>query len=115
MSPTNLRDEVSAVTDDTFEREVLLRDHPVLVEFWARWCPPCRMMAPVLAEIAGERAGSLVVCTVNTDENPLVTRDYQVMSLPAVLLFRAGHPLRTIVGARAKAKLLSEVDEALRG
>ena len=114
MSSTSLPGEVSAVTDEAFERDVLMHDGPVLVDFWAQWCPPCHMIAPVLAEIAGERAGSLAVRKVNTDENPLAARDYRVMSLPTLVLFRDGQPVRSWVGARPKARLLSELDEALR-
>ncbi|PDP85151.1 thioredoxin [Glycomyces fuscus] len=115
MPSTNATAEVSAVTDGTFERDVLGAEGPVLVEFWADWCPPCRMLAPVLDQIADERAGSLAVRKVNADDNPLSTRRYGVMSLPTLLLFRDGEPLLTLVGARSRARLLSEVDAALRG
>lgn len=101
------------VTDEIFAEEVLRHGKPVLVDFWAQWCPPCHMIAPVLAEIATERAGSLRVCKVNTDENPLTPRNYQVMSLPTLLLFRDGAPIHTLVGARPKSRLLAELDEAL--
>src|SRR5215475_11376207 len=102
MLPTSLSD-VAAVTDETFRREVLEHDLPVLVDFWAQWCPPCHMIAPVLAQIASERAGSLTIRKINNDENPLTARDYQVMSLPTLILFRDGQPVRVIVGARPKA------------
>ncbi|GHF66146.1 thioredoxin 1 [Amycolatopsis bartoniae] len=101
------------VTDATFAEEVLRSEQPVLVDFWAQWCPPCHMIAPVLEEIAVERAGSLVVCKINSDENPLTARTYQIMSLPTLLLFQAGRPIRSLVGARPKARLLSELDDAL--
>lgn len=114
MLPTSHSAEVSAVTDETFEDTVLKHDQPVLVDFWAQWCPPCHMIAPVLAEIARERAGSLTIRKVNTDENPRVARDYQVMSLPTLMLFRHGQPVQAFVGARPKARLLSELDAALR-
>ncbi|SDY05389.1 thioredoxin 1 [Amycolatopsis xylanica] len=99
-------------TDDTFTSEVLESGKPVLVDFWAQWCPPCHMIAPVLKEIASERP-DLAVRKLNTDENPLQARNYQVMSLPTLILFRDGVPVRTIVGARPKAKLLAELDDAL--
>ncbi|MGW5051211.1 thioredoxin [Actinokineospora sp. NPDC004072] len=101
-------------TDATFEATVLRSPIPVLVDFWAQWCPPCHMIAPVLAEIARERAGELTVVKVNTDENPVVARTYQVMSLPTLLFFTDGKPIQSLVGARPKMKLLSEVDAALR-
>ncbi|MEV0698420.1 thioredoxin [Saccharopolyspora sp. NPDC050389] len=113
MPATNLPSEVSAVTDETFERDVLRHEKPVLVDFWAKWCPPCHMIAPVLAEIASERADSLAVRKVNTDENQLVAREYQVMSLPTLMLFLDGRPVHAVVGARPKAQLLAELDAAL--
>ena len=113
MSPVGVSSEVQPVTDETFEREVLLHDKPVLVDFWAQWCPPCHMIAPVLAEIAGERAGDLSVRAINTDENPGSARTYQVMSLPTLILFRDGLPVRVLVGSQPKARLLAQLDDAL--
>lgn len=100
-------------SDATFIDEVLESGKPVLVDFWAQWCPPCHMIAPVLDQIASERP-DLVVRKINTDENPVQSRNYQVMSLPTLILFRDGVPVRTIVGARPKVKLLAELDDALR-
>jgi thioredoxin 1 len=105
--------EIAEVTDATFTAEVLGSDVPVLVEFWATWCPPCRMIAPVLAELARERAGTLAVCKINSDENPETTRSYQVMSLPTMLLFLDGEPVLTVVGAQPKARLEERLDRAL--
>jgi thioredoxin 1 len=105
---------VEAVTEETFDARVLGHDKPVLVEFWATWCGPCRMVAPVLAQIAAERA-DLDVVKVNYDEEPAIGRRYGVMGLPTMLLFSGGEPVRSIVGARPKAKLLGELDEALSG
>ena len=113
MAATRLSGEVRAATDDTFDQDVLEHANPVLVDFWAEWCPPCHMIAPVLADIARERAGSLTIVKVNTDENPVVAARYRVMSLPTLMLFRGGEPVQAIVGARPKARLLAELDAAL--
>jgi len=104
---------LSVVTDETFRELVLEQEKPVLVDFWAQWCPPCHMIVPVLTEIAEERAGSLIIRKLNSDENPLTARDYQVMSLPTLILFRNGSPVWTTVGARPKARLLADLDAAL--
>ncbi|VVJ25281.1 Thioredoxin [Amycolatopsis camponoti] len=104
---------VTEVTDTTFP-EVLGSDVPVLVEFWATWCGPCRMVGPVLAQLAGERAGKLAVRKINADENPETMRSYQVMSLPTMILFSGGEPVETIVGAFPKARIEERLDRALK-
>ncbi|HEY0448836.1 thioredoxin [Actinophytocola sp.] len=104
---------VPAVTDETFAAEVLASDKPVLVEFWATWCGPCRMIAPMLTELAGERADTLTIRKINADENQRTAIDYQVMSLPTMILFRDGHPIHTMVGARPKSRLVADLDAAL--
>src|ERR1700743_1569423 len=96
------------VTDDTFKTDVLGADGPVLVDFWAGWCGPCRQVAPVLEEIAGEKEGQLTVAKLNIDDNPETTRTYQVMSIPTMAVFSGGELGKTIVGARPKAALLRE-------
>ncbi|PSL05430.1 thioredoxin [Haloactinopolyspora alba] len=111
--PTSTTSSVRVVTDDTFADDVLALSTPVLVDFWAQWCPSCRMVAPVVEQIAAERAGTLAVRTINSDENPLIAARYQVRSLPTLMLFRGGEPLWAIVGARPKARLLAEIDDAL--
>ena len=103
---------MDAVTEETFDARVLGHDKPVLVEFWATWCGPCRMVAPVLEQIAAERS-DLDVVKVNFDEEPAIGQRYGVMGLPTMLLFSGGEPVRSIVGAKPKAKLQSELDEAL--
>jgi thioredoxin 1 len=105
---------MDSITTDTFDERVLANDKPVLVEFWAQWCGPCRMVAPVLDEIAGERADELSIVKLNYDENPAIGQRYGVMGLPTMLLFRDGEPVRSFVGAKPKARLLAELDDALR-
>ena len=101
------------VSDDTFAEQVLARSTPVLVDFWAAWCGPCRMVAPVLDEIAQEKAGSLTVAKVDVDANPGTARDFQVVSIPTLILFKNGQPVKRIVGAKGKAALLRELADVL--
>ena len=101
------------VTDDTFAAKVLASSTPVLVDFWATWCGPCRMVAPVLDEIAVDKAGTLVVAKVDVDTNPATARDYQVVSIPTLILFKNGQPVTRIVGAKGKAALLREIADEL--
>ena len=102
-----------AVTDDSFAHDVLSSTTPVLVDFWATWCGPCRMVAPVLEEIAAEKAGSLTVAKVDVDANPGTARDFQVVSIPTMIRFKDGKPVTRIVGAKGKAALLREIAEFL--
>ncbi|WP_326834113.1 thioredoxin [Amycolatopsis rhabdoformis] len=102
-----------AVTETSFEADVLTSETPVLVDFWATWCGPCTAVAPVLEEIAGEHAGSLVVAKLDVDANPAVAVNYGIQSIPTMIVFRDGKPLTRIVGARSKAELLSDLAEYL--
>jgi thioredoxin 1 len=101
------------VTDETFERDVLRSEKPVLLEFWAEWCPPCKMIAPILEEIAAERADSLTVAKIDTDTNPETVRNCGVMANPTLSFYRNGELVGSVVGARTKSKLLAELDAAL--
>ncbi|CDO29474.1 thioredoxin [Mycobacterium vulneris] len=101
------------VTDDSFSTDVLTSSTPVLVDFWATWCGPCKMVAPVLEEIAGEKAGELRVAKIDVDANPATARDFQVVSIPTLILFKDGQPVKRIVGAKGKAALLRELSDAL--
>ncbi|MFC5996110.1 thioredoxin [Pseudonocardia hispaniensis] len=101
------------VTDASFEADVLKSEKTVLVDFWAAWCGPCRMVAPVLDEIAGEHADSLTIAKLDIDANPATARDYQVMSIPTMIVFKDGKPVKQIVGAKPKAALLSDLADYL--
>ncbi|MBD0744834.1 thioredoxin [Streptomyces sp. CBMA152] len=104
---------VDVVTDATFAREVLEADLPVLVEFTAEWCGPCRQLAPVLRDIAFEEGDRLKVVQLDVDKDPETTVRYGVLSMPTLMVFRAGEPVKSMVGARPKRRLLQELDDVL--
>ncbi|WP_035846623.1 thioredoxin [Kitasatospora azatica] len=108
-----MADKLAAVTDQTFADEVLGSELPVLVDFTADWCPPCRMIAPVLEAVAAEEAHRLKVVSLNVDTNPETQAAYGVLSMPTLIVFRNGEPVKSMVGARAKAKLLRELAEVV--
>jgi thioredoxin 1 len=103
----------SALTDENFDEEVMAATEPVLVDFWAEWCGPCKQVEPVLEEIASENQGKLRVAKVNVDDNLDIVRRFEVMSVPTLILFKEGVPQVRVVGARGKAQLLQELGRHL--
>ena len=104
---------VAEVTDTNFQAEVIESEVPVLVDFWAPWCGPCRMVAPVVEEIAEERGEALKVVKLNIDENQNTAVQFNVMSIPTLMLFRNGEVAKTVIGAYPKRKLEAELEPAL--
>jgi thioredoxin 1 len=103
---------LTQITDTNFDAEVLEAEGPVLVDFWAPWCGPCRVVAPVLEEIASERP-ELRIVKLDIDENPQTAARFQVLSIPTMILFKSGQPVKTVIGAYPKKKLEAELEPAL--
>jgi thioredoxin 1 len=108
-----MADNAVAVTDSTFQSEVLSASQPVLVDFWATWCGPCRMVAPIVEEIASENNGKLKVAKVDVDANPQTAQQFGVMSIPTLIVFKGGQPVERLVGYMPKAKLMQALSPHL--
>lgn len=100
-------------TDATFQQQVLKSDKPVVVDFWAPWCGPCRMVSPIIEELAKDYDGKVTVGKMNVDDNPQVAGQYGVMSIPTVMVFKGGQPVKAVVGAQGKESYKKTIDEAL--
>ena len=101
------------VDEKSWEKEVLQSQELVMVDFWAAWCGPCQMIAPIIEELAGEYEGKVKVCKVNTDENPGIASRYQIMGIPALIFFKEGLPIDKIVGAASKKQFQEKIDSLL--
>ena len=104
---------IGAVTDQEFQSSVLESETPVLVDFWAEWCVPCHMVSPVVEEIGQEKGESLKVAKLNIDDNPNATRTYGVMSIPSLILFKAGKEVARVIGARPKDAIMRDLEPHL--
>ena len=104
---------ITNVSDTNFDEEIKSSDQPVLVDFWAEWCGPCKMIAPTLEEISKDYAGKLKIMKLNVDDAPDTARRYEVMSIPTLILFKDGEPSLRIIGAKGKGQLVQEIDPFL--
>ncbi len=108
-----MSDKIVFVTDDTFDEEIVKSENPVLVDYWADWCGPCKMIAPILDEIAKEYAGKLKIAKLNIDENPLTPPKFGIRGIPTLMLFKGGNVEATKVGAVSKSQLTAFIDSNL--
>jgi thioredoxin 1 len=111
----NITVSILTLTDGAFDETINGSDTPVLVDFWAEWCGPCKMIAPVLEEIAREQTGKITIGKLNVDDNPDTARRYEVMSIPTLMVFNNGSLEKRLVGARSKGQLLAELAQFIGG
>ncbi len=104
---------ITTLTDATFDEEIATAELPVIVDFWAEWCGPCKMIAPILSEIAGENTEKLRVVKVNVDDSPDVARRFDIMSIPTLIVFKDGQPAKRMLGAKGKGQLLEDLSDFL--
>jgi thioredoxin 1 len=109
-----MSDKPVEVTDAVFDDQVIKSDQPVLVDFWAPWCAPCRMVSPIVEEIAGSMKGTIRVCKMNVDENPATAQSYEIRAIPTLMLFKTGHVAARIVGVRPKEEIKKEIEAAIK-
>ena len=108
-----MSENISHISDDNFEQEVLQSDQPVLVDYWAEWCGPCKMIAPILDEIAGEYEGKIKITKLNIDDNPNTPPKYGVRGIPTLMMFKNGNAEATKVGALSKSQLTAFIDQSI--
>jgi thioredoxin 1 len=104
---------IATLSDATFDEQIKGADVPVLVDFWAEWCGPCKMVAPILEQLATEHAGKIQIAKLNVDDNPEIAMRFEVMSIPTLIVFRDGSPVKRLVGARPKGALVNELADVL--
>ena len=108
-----MADGISNLTDATFDEIVGSSNEPLVVDFWAEWCGPCKMISPILEDLAGEQAGKVTFAKLNVDDNPDIARRFDVMSIPTLIVFKDGQPAKRLIGAKGKGQLLEELAEFL--